>query len=234
MKEKATKLNKGIRGTNSVPKTMNKGKRTAKQGRADKKVGRKRETISKKEERNCLNTSNATEDTLQCREEEVCGGGGRLWSNDTSSSLGLWDKQMMAGPQRQVHPVRVGAPVLDQWGSQPRDAGSQRQLDILGPNQPHPHHLPPLQAWPRHLRPHHQGPQYTSSPHPSLPYTRSYLPSPQHSWPHHLRPHHPLPASRSRPHQRPHQSQAISLSRRARIYAQPRRPGILNYCCSVL
>lgn len=42
MKEKATKLNKGIRGTNSVPKTMNKGKRTAKQGRADKKSGKKK------------------------------------------------------------------------------------------------------------------------------------------------------------------------------------------------
>lgn len=98
MKEKSTKLNKGIREINVVSKNMNKGKRTTKQGRADKKVGRKRETITKKEERNCSN--NATEDTLQCREEEVCGGGGRLRSKDTSSSLGLWEKQMMAGPQR--------------------------------------------------------------------------------------------------------------------------------------
>ncbi|XP_045127198.1 serine/arginine repetitive matrix protein 2-like isoform X2 [Portunus trituberculatus] len=135
---------------------------------------------------------------------------------------------------QQVHPVLVRASVLNQWGSQPRDVGSQRQLDVQGFNKPHPHHLPPLQAWPRNSRPHHQGPQYTSSPHPSLPYTRSYLPSPQHSWPHHLRPHHPLPMFRPKPHQRAHPSQAISLSRRARIYAQPKRPGILNYCCSVL
>ncbi|MPC29606.1 hypothetical protein E2C01_022848 [Portunus trituberculatus] len=125
----------------------------------------------------------------------------------------------------QVHPVLVRASVLNQWGSQPRDVGSQRQLDVQGFNKPHPHHLPPLQAWPRNSRPHHQGPQYTSSPHPSLPYTRSYLPSPQHSWPHHLRPHHPLPMFRPKPHQRAHPSQAISLSRRARIYAQPKRPG---------
>ena len=81
-----------------VPNSTIKAKRTTKQGRADKKEGKKRETISKKEDRNGSN--NAPEDTLQCREEEVCRGGGRLRSNDTTSCMGIWQKEMMAGPER--------------------------------------------------------------------------------------------------------------------------------------
>lgn len=93
MKGKATKLNKGVRETKVVPKTTNKGKRAAKQERPDKKEGKKRENVNKREGRNCSN--NAYENTLQCREEELSRGGGRL-----SSSVELWEKEMMAGPQR--------------------------------------------------------------------------------------------------------------------------------------
>lgn len=79
-------------------KSMNKGKGTTKQGKTVKKGVKKRENVNKKEDRNCAN--NATEDTLQCREEEVYGGGGRLWNIDASSSLTHVEKQMLADPQR--------------------------------------------------------------------------------------------------------------------------------------
>ena len=89
MKGKATKLNKGVRETKVVPKNTNKGKRTGKQERPNKKQVKKGDNLTKREGGNCSN--NANEDTLQCREEELCRGGGRLE---------LWEKEMMAGPQR--------------------------------------------------------------------------------------------------------------------------------------
>lgn len=96
MKGKDTKTNRGVRETKTNTKTI-KGKSTAKQGKALKKGVKKKENASKKEDKNCSN--NATDDTLQCREDEVYGGGGRLWSID-ASSLTLRERQMLADPQR--------------------------------------------------------------------------------------------------------------------------------------
>lgn len=94
--DKQTK--KGARENLINSKTMNKGKSTTKQGKAIKKGVKKRENVSKKEDRNCSN--NATENAFQFREEEVYGGGGRLWNIDASSSLTFREKQMLADPQR--------------------------------------------------------------------------------------------------------------------------------------
>lgn len=98
MKGKNTKTNKGARETKINSTSMSKGKSTTKQGKAIKKGVKKRDTISKKEDKNCSN--NATENTSQCREDEVYGGGGRLWNIDESSSLTLREKQMLADQQR--------------------------------------------------------------------------------------------------------------------------------------
>lgn len=77
---------------------MNKVKSTAKKGKTIKKGAKKRESVRKKEDRNCSN--NAPEEPSQCREDEVYGGGGRLWNTDASSSLTLNEKHMLADQHR--------------------------------------------------------------------------------------------------------------------------------------
>lgn len=96
MKGKDTKNSKGTRQTQINSKSMNKGKSTAKQGKTIKKGAKK--PVRKKEDRNCSN--NAPEEPSQCREDEVYGGGGRLWNTDASSSLTLNEKQMLADQHR--------------------------------------------------------------------------------------------------------------------------------------
>lgn len=96
MKGRNTKTNKGARETQTNSTSMNKGKSTTK-GKPIKKGVKKRDSVNKKEDRNCSN--NATENTSQCREDEVYGGGGRLWNID-ESSLTFREKQMLADQQR--------------------------------------------------------------------------------------------------------------------------------------